>query len=312
MFTIEYPFKKEILACGTKDWSGICLTKKNYGYIINEFNKQGQESLLDFYTREIDRIKCELKVKPRLIVHDLNSEYGTTKYAYDLSQKNKGIKCLGVQHHQAHIASCMAENGIKERVLAVVLDAPGYGEDGNYWGGEFFVGNPQDFQRVAHLKYAPLANGKEPFLDSGRQAAYYLHQTFGDDFINLPIDFIRRRPAQEWQTLIQNLNATPQSSSAANLFDAIAALVGLHEKVDYEGQGAGNLGRIINRSSHVANRIYDYKLKKENGMLLIEFEPIFENIVNDLKNNISRSIISAALHNTVIEIIGKPHEHHYY
>ncbi|MBN3039195.1 MAG: carbamoyltransferase HypF [Candidatus Omnitrophica bacterium] len=303
MITLDYPFKKEILACGTRDWSGICLTKKNCGYLVNDFNKSEDETLTQYYERRVKQLETELKVKPKVVVHDLHPDYHTTKYARDFSQKNNKLHCLAIQHHHAHIASCMAENEINEVVMAVVLDNAGYGEDGNYWGGGFFVGDFKGFRRLGHLQYVPLTNGGQSLLESWRLASGFLFQTFGESFVDLPIDFIRRRQASDLQQFKQNHQDTQYCSSAGSLFDAVAAIVGLREKVDYEGQGAIELERIANRSSHVANRTYDFSINKNKEGFLIQLEPIFKNIVEDLKNNISRSIISAAFYNTITEII---------
>ena len=252
MFKINYPFKKEILACGAQAQANFCLTKKNCAFVINNLGDLNDGSVFEQYQREIEQARDELKIKPKVITHDLHPEYSSTKYAQSLSQKTKGLKCLGIQHHEAHLASCLGENAITAEVIGVVLDAGALGEDGQIWGGEFFVGNLQGFKRAAHFKYTELTNN---------------------------------------------------SSSVARLFDAVSLLVGLREKADYEGQGAVDLERIVNRSTHVAGRIYDFTLEENKDKFIIGPEPIFENIKQDLQKNISKSIISAAFHNTIVEII---------
>ncbi len=244
MFRIDYPFKKEILACGAQEKASFCLTKKNCAYVVNELGTLADGSVFEDYQRKIEEAKKELKVKPKVIIHDLHPDYPSTKYAQELSQKNKGLKCVAIQHHHAHIASCIAENGIKEKVIGVVFDAGALGEDGQIWGGDFFVGSLKGFKRVAH-------------------------------FCGL---------------------------SAAGLFDRVALLAGLREKIEYEGQGVNDLGRIVNRSSHVVNKTYEFTLKQNKDELLIHPEPIFEGVTNDLKSKISKSIISAVFHNAVLEI----------
>lgn len=252
MFKIEYPFKKEILACGAQTQSGFCLTKKNCAFVINNLSNLRHVSLLEHYQHEIERLREELKIKPKVITHDLHPEYSSTKYAQCLGQKMPGLRLISVQHHQAHIASCIGENGIKDRIIGVVFDNGGWGEDGQLWGGEFFVGDVKSFKRVAHLEYTSL---------------------------------------------------TGNSSSIGRLFDAVCALVGLRDKVDYEGQGVVELERIVNRSSHVAGKTYEFTLKQDNGKISICPEPIFEDIEQDLRKNISKSIISAVFHNTIVEMV---------
>ena len=253
MLRIDYPFKKEILACGAKECAGFCLTEKGRGYVINDLGNLDQHSAFEHYQRQIERFRKELKIKPKIIAHDLHPEYNSTKYAQSLSQKSKGLKCFPVQHHQAHIASCMGENRLKGKVIGVVFDGPGAGLDGNIWGGEFFTGGLlQGFKRIAHLKYTSI---------------------------------------------------TDYSSSMARLFDAVWALVGLRGKVQYEGQGVTELEKIVNRSTHVASKIYEFAVEPDKDKFLINPQPIFQNIVEDLEKNISKSIISAAFHNTIIEIV---------
>lgn len=253
MYTIDYPFKKEILACGAQHQAGFCLTKKKCGFLINDLGSLDEIEVLENYQRQITRLKEELKIKPKIVTHDLHPEYSSTKYAQGLLQKVSGLKSIPIQHHHAHIASCIGENRIENKVIGVVFDGDGLGEDGQIWGGEFFVGNLKGFKREAHLKYTTINNS--------------------------------------------------YSSSAARLFDAVCMLVGLRDKMGFVGQGVGDLERIINRSSHVAGRIYDFTLERDKDKFLICPEPIFQNIDQDLKNNISKSIISAAFHNTIIEII---------
>ena len=258
MFKLDYPFKKEILACGAQNPANFCLTKRNCGFVINDFGNLSEHTVLEHYQSEIERLKTELKIKPKVITHDLDPEYSSTKYAQALLQKSSGLKFVPIQHHKAHLASCIGENGITGKVIGVVFDCSGLGEDGQSWGGEFFVGSPEEgFKRIAHFKYSPMLNGKE---------AYY-------------------------------------GSSVARFFDSVCALAGLRERVGYEGQGVVDLERIVNRSTHVAGKIYDFTLKQEKDKFIICPEQIFQNIVEDLQKNISKSIISAAFHNTIVEIV---------
>ncbi|MFH1045647.1 MAG: hypothetical protein V1727_01635 [Candidatus Omnitrophota bacterium] len=304
MFTIEYPFKKEILACGTKEWSGICLTKKNHGYVINELFKLQGESFSLFYQREVDRIKRELKITPRVIAHDLYPEYETSRFAQEASAQSATAKLYAIQHHQAHIASCIAENKIDGKVLAVILDNAEYGDDSTFWGGDFFVGDLNGFKRRAYFQPVNIADANNRPLESWQQAAVFLYRAFGEGFIDLPIEFVRKKTHSEWQALIEEIKKpAPCGSCATAIFDAVAALIGVRDKAEFEGQGAADLERIINRSSHVANRFYEFELQNNKDVSLIQLGPTFHYIVEDLRNNTSKSIISAVFYNTLIEII---------
>ena len=306
MFRIDYPFKKEILACGAQQQAGFCLTKKNCGYVVNDLGSLDELAAFERYQHEIEHFREELKVTPKVIAHDLYPEYNSTKYAQGLSRKIKSLKYFPVQHHHAHLASCIGENKLETKILGVVFDASGFGEDGNVWGGEFFVGNLQGFKRVAHLKYVPISNNLTRIQNGQQLAASYLFEAFGDDFIDLEIEFLRRQQKEDWQVIRDAfLKAPSYSSSAAGLFDAVSALVGLREKTEYEGQGIFELERIVNRSSHVANKLYEFTIKMQQDEFLIHLGPFFRNITEDLKRNISKSIISAGVHNTIAEIVNQ-------
>jgi len=254
MFKIDYPFKKEILACGAQEKANFCITKKNCAYVINDLGNLSDASVTEEYKRKIEEAKKELKAKPKVLSYDLHPQYSSTKYAQALKEKNKKLKCFSIQHHHAHIASCMAENAVKSKVIGVVFDGGAQGEDGHIWGGEFFVGDLNGFKRVAHLEYRPVND--------------------------------------------------VYTSSAARLFDEIAKFVGLRGNLEREGQGVVDLERIINRSSHVANKTYQFDIKKNKDKMLIVYpKPIFESIAAELKNSVSKSIISTVFHNTILEIV---------
>jgi hydrogenase maturation protein HypF len=303
MFKIDYPFKKEILACGSEKLAGFCLTKKNCAYVVNNSGNLNEREVFENYQNQIKHFQVELKIKPKIITHDLHPEYNSTKYAQSLIEKNKCLKCVTIQHHHAHVASCIGENGIEDKVIGVVFDSAGYGEDHNIWGGEFFVGSVQGFQRFAHLKYVPFSNNRQSASEAWQQTASYLYQAFGESFLDLDIDFIHSQGRDNCLSWLQNLPNCPLSSSVSGLFDAVSALIGLGNKLEHEGQGVHELERIVNRSSHVAGKIYQFSLKKDKDKYLIYAESIVQNIVEDLKKNISKSIISAIFHNTIVEIV---------
>lgn len=304
MLRINYPFKNQILACGVQNPAGFCLAKKEYAYVINNFGSLSDEGTLTRYQQEIERWQEELKINPKIITHDLDSQGASAKYARDISQKKKSLRCLPVQHHHAHIASCLGENMLNEQIIAVVFDGAGIGEDGQIWGGEFFVGNLEGFKRVAHLQYIPLPSVNNVLPGPWQQTASFLYQAFGEGAMDLEIDFLRLREKINWDTFKQNLANPLYGSSASLLFDCVFMLCGLHEKLDYEGQGVVELERIINRSSHVAGKVYEFALTKKDNQLVISPQPILHSIVADLKNDISKSIISAAFHNAVVEMAG--------
>lgn len=303
MFKVDYPFKKEILACGMQSQANFCLTKKSCAFVVNNLGSLEEESAMKHYQSEIEQLRKELKIQPKVVTHDLHPGYSSTKYAQDLSRQIQGLTFVPVQHQKAHIASCIGENGIEDRVIGVVFDGGALGEDGKIWGGEFFLGDLKGLKRIAHFKYTPIPDGKENHLESSELAASFLYQAFGDNFLELEIDFMRYRRQNDWQAFKEKLVHLPHSSSVAKIFDGVSALLGGPPKLVYEGHGVVELERIVNRSSHVAGRTYEFQLKRTEDIFLICPEPIIQGVVEDLKKNISRSIISAVFHNTLVEIV---------
>ncbi len=189
---------------------------------------------------------CRLfDVQPELVAYDLHPEYLSTKYARELEEA--GLPAVGVQHHHAHVASCLADNERpdEERVIGVALDGTGYGTDGAVWGGEFFEGSLQEgFVRRAHLEYAPLPGGSAAIRQPWRMALARLVTLYGEEeTLKLPLAVVREageRNVRLVARLVEHGLNTPPTSSAGRLFDAVAALVGVpgSGRATYEGQAA--------------------------------------------------------------------------
>ncbi|MFC1632124.1 hypothetical protein ACFL1I_07545 [Candidatus Omnitrophota bacterium] len=304
MYKIDYPFNKEIMACGAQHLANFCLTKKDCGFIMNDLGNLNESSAWDRYQNEISRLRKELKVKPKVITSDLNPGFNSTKYGQAAAAGAKGVKYLAVQHQKAHLASCIGENNLEGKTIGVVLDGAGYGEDAKFWGAEVFLGNLQEMERVAHLEYTAVPKAFTGAISSTQQlAASFLYQSYGDSFTELPLDFVQRKTKDDWQDLILRLQDPLHTTSMASIFDVVAVMLGLRENIEQEGQGVSELERIINRSSHVSGHCYDFTLQRNKESWIINFDKIFQNIVEDLKKSISRSIISTVLHNTICEMI---------
>jgi hydrogenase maturation protein HypF len=195
------------------------------------------ETLLSF--REgIEHFQRVFDIVPEALAYDLHPEYLATNYALDVVIPRK----IGVQHHYAHIASVIAEHGLTEPVIGVAADGTGYGTDGAIWGGEIMIADLLDFQRLAHLAYVPLPGGEQAVRQPWRVAVVYLSRAYGDAFLQLDIPFVRALNHVRWRTLSQMIEKginCPLTSSLGRLFDAVAALLGLHaDEVMYEGQAA--------------------------------------------------------------------------
>ncbi|MEE8317616.1 MAG: carbamoyltransferase HypF, partial [Candidatus Omnitrophota bacterium] len=148
---IELPSKKktEVLALGAQSKSSFCFVKKHIAYLSGPGGDLGEMEDLRIFEKKIRQLKKTLKARPRIIACDLHPEYISTRLANEMAQKGSAL--IPVQHHEAHVASCIIDNGLKAHVIGVAFDGTGLGLDGNIWGGEFFVGTVRDLKRTAHL-----------------------------------------------------------------------------------------------------------------------------------------------------------------
>lgn len=290
-------FEREILACGAELKNTFCLTRENYAFLGHHIGDLENLETLQSFTDGIEHFKRLFRLQPKVVSYDLHPEYISTKYALALDDCVK----VGVQHHHAHIASCMADNGIDGDVIGVAMDGLGFGADGRLWGGEFFVANFVEAERVAHLEYIPMPGGAKAIREPWRMAATYLHRTMGDDFLNLDLPFTEQLDKASWATL-RSMTATgtnsPQTSSMGRLFDAVSSLIGLRNNVNYEGQAAIELEAIADRN---VTESYEFDISAEGSV--ISAEPVIRRVVEDLLGNVPPQEVSAKFHLAVAQVI---------
>lgn len=304
---IDVPFlDKEILACGAEVKNTFCLTKKEFAFLSPPLGDLENLEILSGYERKIEELEKELQIKPALIACDLHPEYLSTKYAREIAGNNSEIKLIAVQHHHAHIASCMAERNLEQRVIGVAFDGTGFGEDANVWGGEFLIADYNAYQRAAHLCYIPMPGGNQAILEPWRMAATYLYQTFGEDFLELNLDFLQRLNRDHWQILKKMISQgvnSPLTSSIGRLFDAVSSLLGIRDKIDYQGEAAIELEKQAAKCPRRNLGRYDYEVNKEDGVFIIEVRPLIKGVVADLQAKVSLVEISAKFHTTLAKIV---------
>ncbi len=211
---------------------------------------------------------------------------------------------MGVQHHHAHIAGCMAENHLEGRVIGFALDGTGYGTDGRIWGGEVLLADYLDFQRAAHLAYVPLPGGAAAIREPWRMAVSHLWASFGSDLLQLPIPLFRQIPQARVLTVLQMMDRqvnSPLTSSCGRLFDAVAALINLRYEVNYEAQAAIELEMC--RDEAAAGQPYPFGLSEVGDLLQIDSRPLFRAIVDDLLRAASAGEISQRFHDGLIGVL---------
>jgi len=298
---------RQTLACGGELKNTFCVAKDHHAFLSHHIGDlENYETLRSF--REGVTHYCQLfDVHPELVAYDLHPTYLSTTYAHELEEA--GLPAVGVQHHHAHIASCLADNERpgEERVIGVALDGTGYGTDGAIWGGEFLVGSIREgFARRAHLEYAPLPGGEAAIRQPWRMGLAHLLALYGEeDVVRLPIALVRdagERNVRLIARLVEHHMNTPLTSSAGRLFDAVAALVGVpgSDRTTYEGQAAVEL-ELIARGP--APHGYPVRLRPEGTGWVIETGGIIAAVVEDLLAARSAGEIAARFHRTMADLV---------
>ncbi|MFE9206294.1 carbamoyltransferase HypF [Micromonospora sp. NPDC007230] len=232
--TLPWRFDRPVLACGAELKNTFCVAKGRRAFVSHHIGDLANYETLRAFTDGIAHFTRLFDVRPEVVAHDLHPEYLSTKYAL----QREDVELLGVQHHHAHIASCLADNGEPGPVIGVAFDGLGYGPDGTLWGGELLVADLTGFDRVGHLATVPMPGGTAAVHEPWRMAAAHLHEIYGDAVPDLAV---RRRHERRWPTVValgRTGTNSPRTSSAGRLFDAVAAILGLHDRVTYEGQAA--------------------------------------------------------------------------
>jgi hydrogenase maturation protein HypF len=293
-----------LLAVGGHLKNTVALTVGNNIFISQHIGDLETREAFEAFREVIASFRSLYNAQPERIVCDLHPDYLSTRYA-----KDQGIPLTAVQHHFAHVASCMAENELEGTVLGVAWDGTGYGPDGTIWGGEFLKTDAASFRRVASFRTFRLPGGAAAVKEPRRTAAGMLYEMVGDrlfDRVDLPP--LRSFTASE-RTVLRTMMArgihSPRTSSAGRLFDAVASVIGLRQRVNFEGQAAMELEFAIRderTDEAYLFQISNFKLQMDE-CLIIDWEPMISGILDDLDRGVSIGRISAKFHNTLVEII---------
>jgi hydrogenase maturation protein HypF len=290
---------QEVLAFGGELKNTFCLTKGRYAILSQHIGDLENYETMQFFEETLANLKHVFKVAPRVAAYDLHPGYMSTRMAMASGIEHK----IGVQHHHAHIASCMAENHLHGKVLGVAMDGTGFGTDGTIWGGEFLLADFGDFTRRAHLRNVLLPGGDAAVRQPWRMALSYLRDAFGQQ---LPSGLSSFQEIDDKQIALVNSMLTRriqtvETSSCGRLFDAVAALLGLASEVTFEGQAAIALEAAAERA---IDRHYDFEIQEDQPMIL-DFRSVIAAIVQDLSRGRRAGEISALFHNTLSAAIGE-------
>jgi hydrogenase maturation protein HypF len=247
---LSHAAPRPVLACGAELKSTFCLVKERYAFLSHHVGDLENYATMQAFTDGIRHFRRVFDVTPEIVVHDLHPEYLSTKYALE----SVGMELVGVQHHHAHVASCLADNGEEGPVIGVAFDGLGFGTDGTLWGGEFLTATLQDFERVAHFEPVPMPGGTMAIRQPWRMAATYLAVAYDRA---LPALAVLERNLRHWEPVVRLARAgvaSPATSSVGRLFDAVAAIAGVRDVISYEGQAAVELEQCIDPGEREAYR----------------------------------------------------------
>jgi len=290
---LTWPVPRPLLACGGELKNTFCLVKGRQAFLSHHIGDLENYEALHAFTEGIAHFRRLFDIEPEVVAHDLHPEYLSTKWAHE----QEGVTLVGVQHHHAHVASCLADNAEAGPVIGVALDGLGYGTDGTLWGGEFFIADLAGFTRIGHLATVPMPGGAAAIKEPWRMAAVYLDEAFPGQIPALPSMASMARHADRWQavlTLARSGFASPWTSSAGRLFDAVSALLGIRQQISYEGQAAIELEQLADPAETGA---YAAALRQTSGVFEILGVDLVRAVVEDLQGGVPAPTIAARFHN---------------
>ena len=293
---LPWAFPRPVLATGAELKSTFCVAKDRRAFVSHHIGDLENYETYASFRDGIEHFGRIFDIVPEVVAHDLHPEYLSTKHAHDLAGvEEAGVELTGVQHHHAHIASCLADNGEAGPVIGVAFDGLGFGPDGTIWGGEVLVADLAGFERVAHFAPVPMPGGAAAIREPWRMAAAYADAAFeGAVPDGLPV--MERHP-DRWSSVTSIARAgvsAPLTSSAGRLFDAVAALLGVRDVVSYEGQAAIELEQLADPAEGGA---YPLDVEETGGARQLLGTGLVRAVVADQAVGTPAPLIAARFHN---------------
>jgi hydrogenase maturation protein HypF len=291
---LPVPAASHLLACGAELKNTFCLAKGERAWIGHHVGDLRNFETLCSFADGIEHFKRLFAVEPEVIAHDLHPEYLSTKYAHDLDD----VRLIGVQHHHAHLAACLAEHGDAGPALGAIYDGTGYGTDGAVWGGELLHGDLERFERVGHLLPVRMPGGEAAIRQPWRMACAWLVAAL-ERSPDIPAALAHTVRAEAWHqvaSLARSGLASPLTTSAGRLFDAVAALCGVRAEVTYEGQAAVELEALCDPAEAGA---YPLPLAWEAGRQVLDARPTVLALADEVAGGVRAPVAAARFHNTL-------------
>ncbi len=291
-----------ILAVGGQLKGTFALGRGRQAIVSHHLGDLDQYDAFRAFVKDVALYEDLFGIRPAIIAHDLHPDYASTRYA---RERADGVELVAVQHHHAHMASCMAENGLSEPVIGVAFDGTGYGTDGAIWGGEFLIGGYRQFHRAGHLRYVGMPGGDAAIREPWRMAlAHLLDAAATVARLESRIPALALRAAR---TILERRFNTPWTSSAGRLFDAVASLAEVRDRVSFEGQAAVELEWRAGETA--ANGDYPFDVEETGSddpagaTLVVDTRPLIRAIAADAARGGETDRIASRFHSTMAGLI---------
>lgn len=302
---LALPFPSHLLAVGGQLKSVFCLGRGHSAFLSHHIGDLENAAAYRSFTDAISHYSRLLQVHPQVVAHDLHAGYLSTQLAEQLDAAER----IPVQHHHAHIASCMAEHGLSDPVIGVAFDGTGLGDDSAVWGGEFLVVDRVGYTRAAHLCYVPLLGGEAAIRRPRHMALSHAWAALGAGADALP-PILRDRLGGDGTPLLRQMFekgvSSPPTSSVGRLFDAVASLVGICHVASFEGQPAMELEAAADTT---VSRSYEFDLRDDDAVTLIDATPVIRAITDDISSGLQAPVIAGAFHNSLVGMIVRVTDH---
>ncbi len=286
----------EVLAVGAELKNTFCLTKGRFAILSQHIGDLQNYETLQFFEEALDNLQSVYQSKPRLIAHDLHPDALSTRWALARPEAK-----IAVQHHHAHIASCMAENGLDGEVIGVAFDGTGWGADGHIWGGEFLLCDYASYTRWAHLRYVALPGGDQAIRQPWRMAAANLYDAEGPDYRKLDLPCWEAASPGTWNVLERLIRrAALRTSSCGRLFDAVSSLCGISQENSYEGESAILLEQA---AAATDEETYCLPIVTDHFPWTIDARPMISRIAQEVASGRSASTVSGCFQHSIARMI---------
>lgn len=305
-YPVQLPFPVEhILAVGGQLKNTFCLAEGTQAFLSQHIGDMDEAATSAAFAASVQQVSQLFRIQPQYIAHDLHPQYFTSRYAQTESQLN-GLPCLAVQHHHAHIAACMADNGLEDRkLIGLAFDGTGFGPDGTIWGGEVLITSYTKFERFAHLQYFPLPGGEAAIRQPWRIAVGAAHALgiASTELDDLPfLDHIEPQALTIIRQQVDKQINCPQTSSLGRLFDAAASLIGIRNQISYEAQAAIELEVLSKPYLDSATPCTPYPFSLAQTERVVPLQGLFRAMLEDVRRQEPVGLIGTRLHQTIAQL----------